>query len=40
MQPKRWNPKTHMVRIRKILGDKIFPSADQQLAEDRNDRKL
>ena len=37
---KRWNPEAHAARIKKILGNKVFPSIDQQLAEDRADRKL
>ena len=37
---KRWNPKTHLARIQKILAGKIFPGMAWQLAEDGNDRKL
>jgi antitoxin (DNA-binding transcriptional repressor) of toxin-antitoxin stability system len=37
---KRWNPDEHMARIRKIFGNKIFPSIDEQLAKARADRKL
>jgi len=37
---KRWNPEQHAARIKKIFGDKVFPSIDQELAEARADRKL
>lgn len=37
---KRWNPEAHAARIKKILGNKIFPSIDKELAEARADRKL
>ena len=37
---KRWNPEAHAARIKKIFGDKIFPSFDKELAEARADRKL
>jgi hypothetical protein len=36
----RWNPDAHVARIRKILGRRVFPSVDAQLAADRDDRKL
>lgn len=37
---KRWNPEEHAARIKKILGNKVFPSIDKELAEARADRKL
>ena len=37
---KRWNPEAHAARIKKILGNKVFPSVDKELAEARADRKL
>ena len=37
---KRWNPEAHAARIKKILGNKVFPSIDKELAEARADRKL
>jgi antitoxin (DNA-binding transcriptional repressor) of toxin-antitoxin stability system len=37
---KRWTPEAHMARMRKIFGNKVFPSSDALLAADRNDRKL
>ena len=36
----RWNPEAHAARIKKIFGNKIFPSIDQELTEARADRKL
>jgi antitoxin (DNA-binding transcriptional repressor) of toxin-antitoxin stability system len=37
---RRWNPEQHAARIKKILGNKVFPSSDKELAEARADRKL
>ncbi len=37
---KRWNPEAHAARIKKILGNKVFPSIDKELAASRADRKL
>ena len=37
---KRWNPDEHASRIKKIFGNKGFPSIDQELAEARADRNL
>ena len=37
---KRWNPDEHAARIKKIFGNKVFPSIDKELAEARADRKL
>ena len=37
---KRWNPEEHAARIKKILGNKVFPSIDKDLAAARADRKL
>jgi antitoxin (DNA-binding transcriptional repressor) of toxin-antitoxin stability system len=37
---KRWDPDEHAARIRKIFGNKLFPSIDQELANARADRKL
>ena len=37
---KRWNPEAHAARIKKIFGNKVFPSIDQKLSEARADRKL
>jgi hypothetical protein len=35
-----WNPEAHAARIKKILGNRVFPGADAQLAGDRADRNL
>jgi antitoxin (DNA-binding transcriptional repressor) of toxin-antitoxin stability system len=37
---KRWNPEAHAARIKKIFGNRVFPSIDKDLAEARADRKL
>ena len=37
---KRWNPEEHKKWIKKVYGNKVFPSIDEQLAEGRADRKL
>ena len=37
---KRWNPEEHAARIKKIFGNKVFPSIDSELAKARADRKL
>jgi antitoxin (DNA-binding transcriptional repressor) of toxin-antitoxin stability system len=37
---KRWNPEEHMQWIKKVYGNKVFPSSDEQLAAARADRKL
>ncbi|MEO7677260.1 MAG: hypothetical protein ABIV39_10905 [Verrucomicrobiota bacterium] len=37
---KRWNPEEHKKWIKKIYGNKVFPSIDAQLAAARADRKL
>lgn len=37
---KRWDPEEHATRIKKILGNKTFPSIDQELSEARAERKL
>ena len=37
---KRWNPEQHAARIKKIFGDKMFPSIDAEPAQARADRKL
>jgi antitoxin (DNA-binding transcriptional repressor) of toxin-antitoxin stability system len=37
---KRWNPEEHMKWIKKIYGNKVFPSIDEELAAARADRKL
>ncbi len=37
---KRWNPEEHMKWIKKIYGDKVFPSIDEELEAARADRKL
>jgi antitoxin (DNA-binding transcriptional repressor) of toxin-antitoxin stability system len=36
----RWDPEKHAARIRKILGNRVFESADPRLASDRADRVL
>ncbi len=36
---KRWNPEEHAARIKKIFGNKVFPSIDRELAEARADLK-
>jgi antitoxin (DNA-binding transcriptional repressor) of toxin-antitoxin stability system len=37
---KRWNPEEHKKWIKKVYGNKVFPSSDEQLAVARADRKL
>jgi antitoxin (DNA-binding transcriptional repressor) of toxin-antitoxin stability system len=37
---KRWDPEAHRRWIKKVFGDKIFPSSDEQLTTAREDRKL
>jgi antitoxin (DNA-binding transcriptional repressor) of toxin-antitoxin stability system len=37
---KRWNPEEHTKWIKKVYGNKVFPSRDEQLAAARADRKL
>jgi len=37
---KRWNIQEHKRWIKKVYGNKVFPSLDAQLAADRADRKL
>lgn len=36
----RWNPDAHLARIRRILGNREFPSVDERLAKDRAERPL
>jgi antitoxin (DNA-binding transcriptional repressor) of toxin-antitoxin stability system len=44
IQPKttrpRWNPEEHRKWIKKVYGNKVFPSMDGELAAARADRKL
>ena len=37
---KRWNPEDHLKWIKKVYGEKVFPSIDEELAAARADRKL
>ena len=37
---KRWSPEEHMRWLKKVYGNKMFPSSDEQLATARADRKL
>jgi len=37
---KRWNPEEHKRWIKKVFGNKVFPSSDAALAAARADRKL
>ena len=37
---KRWNPEAHRRWIKKVYGNKVFPSSDEQLTAARADRKL
>jgi antitoxin (DNA-binding transcriptional repressor) of toxin-antitoxin stability system len=37
---KRWNPEEHQKWIKKIYGNKVFASIDEDLAAARADRKL
>ena len=39
-KPRRWNPEAHREWIRKVFGNKVFPSSDAWLAAARADRKL
>ena len=36
----RWNPEEHRKWIKKVYGNKVFPSIDGELAAARADRKL
>jgi antitoxin (DNA-binding transcriptional repressor) of toxin-antitoxin stability system len=36
----RWNPNAHRKWIKKVYGNKVFPSSDAQLTAARADRKL
>ena len=37
---RRWNPEEHRRWIKKVFGNKVFPSSDKRLAAARADRKL
>jgi antitoxin (DNA-binding transcriptional repressor) of toxin-antitoxin stability system len=37
---KRWNPEDHKKWIKKVYGNKVFPSSDAELAAARADREL
>jgi hypothetical protein len=37
---KRWDIKEHMRWVKKVYGNKKFPSSDEQLTAARTDRKL
>ena len=37
---KRWDPDEHRRWMKKVFGNKVFPSSDEALAEARADRKL
>jgi antitoxin (DNA-binding transcriptional repressor) of toxin-antitoxin stability system len=37
---KRWDPEAHARWQKKVFGNKMFPSSDEQLAAARTDRKL
>ena len=37
---RRWNPEAHMRWLKKVYGNKMFPSSDAQLAAARADRNL
>lgn len=37
-QRKRWDPQAHMRWMKKVWGNKVFPSADAAIARDRADR--
>ena len=36
----RWTPEAHRRWIKKVFGNKVFPSSDERLAAARADRKL
>ena len=36
----RWNLKDHIKWIKKVYGNKVFPSSNKELAAARADRKL
>jgi antitoxin (DNA-binding transcriptional repressor) of toxin-antitoxin stability system len=36
----RWNPEEHRRWMKKVYGNKVFPSSDERLGADRADRKL
>lgn len=36
----RWNPEEHRKWVKKVFGNKVFPSSEVRLAEDRADRNL
>jgi antitoxin (DNA-binding transcriptional repressor) of toxin-antitoxin stability system len=35
---KRWDPEAHRRWIKKVFGNKVFPSSDEELAAARQDR--
>jgi antitoxin (DNA-binding transcriptional repressor) of toxin-antitoxin stability system len=37
---KRWNPEEHMRWLKKVYGNKMYPSSDELVAAARADRKL
>ena len=37
---KRWNPEEHRKWVKKVYGNKVFPSSEEELAAARADRKL
>ena len=37
---KRWDPEEHKRWLKKVWGNKMFPSSDEQFAAARADRKL
>ena len=37
---KRWDPVEHEARMKRIFGNKLFPSIDDALSKSREDRKL
>ena len=39
-QSRRWNPAEHKKWVKKVYGNKVFPSIDGELAAARADRKL
>jgi antitoxin (DNA-binding transcriptional repressor) of toxin-antitoxin stability system len=39
-QRRRWDPEVHKKWIKKVYGNKVFPSIDGELAAARADRKL
>ena len=38
--PRRWNPEEHKKWVKRVYGNKVFPSSDDSLAAARAERRL